>query len=278
MWSREAPHVRIKEAAATLRSSRDRSFRDHDQTTSAPTPSSSTVTPQKSTTSPPYFPLSFPRIHGYLPFPPRELVTDYVEIPDTVESVSVKGKAKEKEQDARVGKVMPVEIRRFPENIRFKCADWAKEKIEGEGKGYDVIIAYVSIDNLFLKKFLTNLHISFSLSFSITKWIHLNTLNAGLLLFFSKAFSLLHAGGKLILEPQPFSSYAKSARLSEGLKKNFERLRDGEGEERGWRDEDGEFERVLLEVVGFERRERLGGGKEGVKGVYSLLISSQDWD
>lgn len=145
MWSRQAPQARIEEAAATLRlgSSRDRSPRDHDQTTVPPTSSSTTSASKKPTSSSTYFPLSFPRIHGYLPFPPRELVTDYVEIPDTVAS-SVKGKAKEKDtQDSRVGTVMPVEIRRFPENVRFKCADWAKEKIEGEGKGYDIIIAYV---------------------------------------------------------------------------------------------------------------------------------------
>lgn len=110
-------------------------------------------------------------------------------------------------------------------------------------------------------------------SLSITKWIHLNGLNAGLLAFFHRVFRSLRPGGRLVLEPQPFSTYAKSARLSDELRANFEVLRDGDGEGvKGWKDEDGDFARVLLEGVGFERRDRLG--ETGEKGECRQADSS----
>jgi 7SK snRNA methylphosphate capping enzyme len=107
--------------------------------------------------------------------------------------------------------------------------------------------------------------------FSVTKWIHLNGLNAGLLTFFARAFSCLRPGGLLILEPQPFSTYNKAAKFSDELKANYNALRDGERVARGWRDEEGDFERVLLKEVGFERKESLGD--TGIKGP-SILPSS----
>lgn len=112
----------------------------------------------------------------------------------------------------------------------------------------------------------------------MTKWIHLHKLNAGLLKFFSKCFTTLLPGGRLVLEPQPFSTYSKSAKFSDALKANWDTLR-AEGEEKGWRDEDGDFERVLLEMVGFERRERLGcPGKDGESPVLAARPSSRRFD
>jgi len=71
-----------------------------------------------------------------------------------------------------------------------------------------------------------------------------------------------------VLEPQPFASYKDSARLSDELRTNFEILRDGDVDGvKGWREEDGDFERVLVAEVGFDRRERLGEtGKKGQSG------------
>lgn len=108
---------------------------------------------------------------------------------------------------------------------------------------------------------------------SVTKWIHLHNLNAGLLHFFTRVFRCLLPGGIFILEPQPFSTYAKSAKLSPELKANYERLRDGaEGvdEDKGWRAENGDFDKVLLEQIGFARKERLG--ETGEKGKFEDLF------
>nr|XP_017220565.1 PREDICTED: probable RNA methyltransferase At5g51130 isoform X3 [Daucus carota subsp. sativus] len=52
---------------------------------------------------------------------------------------------------------------------------------------------------------------------SVTKWIHLNWGDEGLINLFTKIWKLLQPGGMLILEPQPWSSYAKNHKVSEGL-------------------------------------------------------------
>jgi 7SK snRNA methylphosphate capping enzyme len=104
----------------------------------------------------------------------------------------------------------------------------------------------------------------------------LHGLNSALHHFFSRVFRCLLPGGVFVLEAQPFSTYAKSARLSPELKANYEKLRDGvEGQtgpdaERGWRSEDGDFERVLLEEIGFERKE--SRGETGEKGERVLVV------
>lgn len=72
-----------------------------------------------------------PRMFGYLPAP-KEALTTFVEVPE-IETVGVIRKGKRK--------VMPVEVRRFPENLRFKRADWVNEEIEYDQRGYEVILA-----------------------------------------------------------------------------------------------------------------------------------------
>jgi len=49
---------------------------------------------------------------------------------------------------------------------------------------------------------------------SITKWIHLNQGDNGLVKFFRKIHRVLHDGGHLVLEPQAWESYAKAKRMA----------------------------------------------------------------
>ncbi|XP_013082239.2 7SK snRNA methylphosphate capping enzyme-like [Biomphalaria glabrata] len=82
----------------------------------------------------------------------------------------------------------------FPNNILFLQGNYvpgSEEILKLQKEEYDTILAL-----------------------SITKWIHLNNGDAGLKLFFQKVFRQLRPGGRLILEPQPWSTYRKRAKLS----------------------------------------------------------------
>ena len=48
------------------------------------------------------------------------------------------------------------------------------------------------------------------LCLSLTKWVHLNDGDAGLIRLFERVHALLRPGGRFLLEPQPWRSY-KSA-------------------------------------------------------------------
>ncbi|GAA5870326.1 hypothetical protein JCM8547_006604 [Rhodosporidiobolus lusitaniae] len=263
-WSRQAPLKRLLDEAAYVSSSSRKRPRSNSPSqsrsrSSSPPPAPPPLPPSFPSDSPSpftpfppsfpssYFPLSLPRQFGFLPRPSRApgLLTRHVQVPE-VETQGVLRRGKRK--------VMPREEKAFPENLRFRCADWVEDEegtVQEDREGYDVIVA-----------------------FSITKWIHLTSLNAGLLTFFRRCFTSLLPGGRLILEPQPFSSYSRTlSKLRHSssssssspyaeLQSNLLKLESGA--ERGWRAEEGEFERVLLESVGFERRELLGWtGEEG---------------
>ncbi|KAF5467675.1 hypothetical protein F2P56_011906 [Juglans regia] len=54
------------------------------------------------------------------------------------------------------------------------------------------------------------------ISLSVTKWIHLNWGDEGLITLFSKIWRLLHPqGGILVLEPQPWKSHVSNCQVSE---------------------------------------------------------------
>ena len=57
------------------------------------------------------------------------------------------------------------------------------------------------------------LRINSPYSFSISKWIHLNNGDAGLLTFFQRVHSVLGVGGTFVLEPQEWDTYAKAKRM-----------------------------------------------------------------
>lgn len=120
---------------------------------------------------------------------------------------------------------MPREVRLFPRNIQFETADWVNKDIIDDSKGYDLILAL-----------------------SVSKWIHLNQLDQGLMAFFTKVFECLRPNGRFVLEPQPWESYKKPVKQFSTLKKNYSKLK--------YRPDD--FKRLLLEEIGFEKMEELG--------------------
>jgi len=119
----------------------------------------------------------------------------------------------------------------FPHNVTFETVDWVSNSPHCVAEKFDVILAL-----------------------SVTKWIHLNYEDQGLLSFFAKIFDSLHAGraAKLVLEPQDWESYAKARKMNERLRENARGLRlrpDG-------------FEDELVKI-GFRRPMKLGSVGQG---------------
>lgn len=93
----------------------------------------------------------------------------------------------------------------FPHNVVFKQENYVPDSSEvllKQKPMYDVILCL-----------------------SLTKWIHLNWGDEGLKLMFKRIFLHLRPGGKLILEPQPFSSYKKKKNLTEKIRANYDAMR-----------------------------------------------------
>ncbi|KAI0722239.1 Bin3-domain-containing protein [Cerioporus squamosus] len=90
----------------------------------------------------------------------------------------------------------------FPHNVSFRTADWVDNEIPEDSEGYDVVVA-----------------------FSISKWIHLNGGDEGLLRFFRRVHDVLRPGGTFILEPQEWETYAKAKRMGPRLKENAKNLK-----------------------------------------------------
>ncbi|KAF8324338.1 Bicoid-interacting protein 3-domain-containing protein [Cantharellus anzutake] len=110
----------------------------------------------------------------------------------------------------------------FPHNITFEMADWVAEVQQSTDEKYDVVLAL-----------------------SITKWIHLNHGDEGLLSFFTKIFNSLHAG-------RGRNCYAKARKMDKRLRENAQRLK--------LRPEN--FEDELVKI-GFRRPVQLGTVGEG---------------
>ncbi|KAH7910684.1 Bicoid-interacting protein 3-domain-containing protein [Hygrophoropsis aurantiaca] len=117
----------------------------------------------------------------------------------------------------------------FPHNVSFRAADWLHDEIPEDKTPYDIIIA-----------------------FSISKWIHLNSGDEGLLRFFERVHNALKLGGTFILEPQAWDTYAKARRMDDSLKENARNLKIRPNE----------FE-IILQKIGFGSVQHLGTTGEG---------------
>ncbi|KAI0787050.1 Bin3-domain-containing protein [Irpex lacteus] len=130
-------------------------------------------------------------------------------------------------------KALPIPTKKdsdmFPHNVIFHTADWVNSEIAEDAEGYDVVVA-----------------------FSVSKWVHLNGGDEGLLRFFCRVYTVLKPGGTFVFEPQEWDGYAKAKRMDTKLKENASKLQ--------IRPED--FE-LILTKMGFSSPEHVGRPGEG---------------
>ncbi|XP_070666485.1 probable RNA methyltransferase At5g51130 [Malus domestica] len=97
---------------------------------------------------------------------------------------------------------------------------------------------------------------------SVSKWIHLNWGDDGLITLFTRVWSLLRLGGIFVLEPQPWTSYEKNYRVSETTKENYRNLM--------FYPKD--FQDLLLDKIGFRKVEDIASSVSGSKTGFNRPI------
>ncbi|KAE8687532.1 putative RNA methyltransferase [Hibiscus syriacus] len=100
------------------------------------------------------------------------------------------------------------------------------------------------------------------LCLSVTKWIHLNWGDDGLITAFSKIWRLLRPGGVFVLEPQPWNSYEKNRKVSETTASNYHDIK--------YRPDS--FREILLDKIGFRKVEDLTSELSGTKAGFDRPI------
>ncbi|KAG8487499.1 hypothetical protein CXB51_016251 [Gossypium anomalum] len=97
---------------------------------------------------------------------------------------------------------------------------------------------------------------------SVTKWIHLNWGDDGLISAFAKIWRLLRPGGVLVLEPQPWSSYERNRTVSETTRSNYRDIK--------YRPDF--FREMLLDKIGFRRVEVVTSNLSGTRTGFNRPI------
>ncbi|KAJ6111788.1 hypothetical protein N7523_007849 [Penicillium sp. IBT 18751x] len=59
---------------------------------------------------------------------------------------------------------------------------------------------------------------------SVTKWVHLNNGDSGMLKLFAHIQSILNEGGYLVVEPQPMSNYARASKRNKELRETYKTI------------------------------------------------------
>lgn len=94
------------------------------------------------------------------------------------------------------------------------------------------------------------------LCLSVTKWVHLNWGDSGLIRLFKRVYRHLRPGGMFILEPQPWESYVRRRKLTDNISRNYHSIRL----------KPDQFSSYLVHEVGFASFEHLGAPKCSVRG------------
>ncbi|XP_062147667.1 probable RNA methyltransferase At5g51130 isoform X2 [Alnus glutinosa] len=100
------------------------------------------------------------------------------------------------------------------------------------------------------------------LCLSVTKWVHLNWGDDGLITLFSKIWGLLLPGGIFVLEPQPWKSYQNNRNVSETIAMNYKNIIIHPEC----------FREILLDKIGFRKVEDITSSLSGSKTGFNRQI------
>ncbi|KAG6428660.1 hypothetical protein SASPL_112913 [Salvia splendens] len=100
------------------------------------------------------------------------------------------------------------------------------------------------------------------LCLSVTKWIHLNWGDDGIIKLFAKVWTLLQPGGVFIVEPQPWTSYYKNRLVSETTAANYRNIQIPPED----------FQDILLDKIGFRTVENITSSLSGSKSGFERPI------
>ena len=127
----------------------------------------------------------------------------------------------------------------YPLNIEFLCADFFEY---GSMQRFETVFCL-----------------------SVAKWIHLNLGDEGIMSFFRLVFDSLVDGGAFIFEYQPWKSYKNKRRLNQSTMESFKNIKR--------KPED--FERVLVDEIGFHKLGSLGPSIEEASGYNRPILVLQ---
>ncbi|XP_059634936.1 probable RNA methyltransferase At5g51130 [Cornus florida] len=128
------------------------------------------------------------------------------------------------------GDCSPLQGRDLFDIISFEKGNFVRSWRSPENKCYDTILCL-----------------------SVTKWIHLNWGDDGLITLFANIWRLLQQGGILILEPQPWNSYSKNRRVSETAASNYQNIKIFPED----------FQEILMDKIGFRKVEDITSSLSG---------------
>lgn len=109
----------------------------------------------------------------------------------------------------------------------LECAETCSTSAKDDETGTSVernlldIVSFCSDDFVTSWRLLPLEHYDTIVCLSMTKWVHLNWGDEGLISLFAKFWRLLHPGGILVLEPQPWESYYKNRLTTEVTRMNY---------------------------------------------------------
>lgn len=97
---------------------------------------------------------------------------------------------------------------------------------------------------------------------SVTKWVHLNWGDEGVITLFTKIWKLLQPGGILVLEPQPWRSYESNRHTSETTAATYRNIMFPPDH----------FQDMLIDKIGFKTVEDVTSGLSGSKTGFNRPI------